>query len=135
MTLLTVSFWSIPAAVLASAVIGFLWYAPFSFSPAWARGLRLSAEEMKRGPHPITWLVMLFSEACSALILVALRAMLGLSSWGEMLTLTCSLVLAVFALPTLMNSLFGRKNLKVWAIEAGGTLAMLAGQAIVVSLF
>ncbi len=135
MTLLSVSPWGLLAAIAAAAVVGFAWYSPFAFAPAWSRRLGLSPQEMKKGPPPATWFVMLLSQAGGAFVLASLRAMLGLASTLEMITLACLLFFCVYGFSTLTSALFGKKNLVVWLIEAGGALVVLVVQAIVLSFF
>jgi hypothetical protein len=135
MNLFSVSPWGMLAAVIVAIVIGFCWYSPMLFVNPWTRLHGLSEQDMKKGPHPITWIIMLVTHVGSAFVLSAARAMLGLASLWEMVILAVLLFLCVCGLNTLTNTLFLKKNIRIWLIEAGAVFATLMAQSIVISFF
>ncbi len=133
MDLLSVSPWGMLAAVIASVVVGYLWFSPFLFGKRWMTLGGISAKEMSAGPHPLTWGVMLLSEIGTAFLIAALRAMTGISTITETLTLGVLLFVCVYMLPTLTNVMFGRRNRMLWLIEAGYVFATIVVQAVIIS--
>lgn len=116
----SINWLAVVVCVVVAIISGFIWYHPMVFFPAWWAGLGKSGPPAP--PNPMIYvftLIAAFVEAVSVALMINVMGGVTASSGalaGFMLWLG-------FVAPTsLVNKLFGRYELKVWAIEAGNHL-------------
>lgn len=122
-------------SVIASIVIGGLWYSPYMFGPLWMEEVGLTDEKMKNmSTTPAQAISM-------AIVLGAVFAILTniLFTWigvrtvaqGTLLSLLCCLTF--FVVPYLIHSVFEDTSKKAWAIYATHELLLSAVIGAIVS--
>lgn len=127
---------AITAATVAAVAVGFLWYSPFLFAPAWMRAIGIDKEWMRtHGPGPMLWVGVVGSAFLSAWVLNVLvqnSVTLGVAD-------TVALVVLVwlgFVATALFNVLvFQHKLQPLWWIYAGHQLVALAVQGLIIALW
>jgi len=135
--MITVTFWPILAAGVASVLIGWVWYHPRVFGSAWMRAANLSPEAVEAGKKkmPLLAFVGLLASMLVAWIMNSLGAAIGIFDWvGAVVDLAFWLWLG-FVAPVLLGSvLWERKPLKYYAINVGYWLVSFVVMAVILVL-
>lgn len=112
-----INYFAVLVAALSSFVIGFLWYAPFSFGTVWMKEVGLTDEKIKQTnmfkTFGLTFLL-------SLVICFNLAAFLGKDSdlaWGMMAGGLAGIGWVAASLG--INYLFERKSLRLFLINGG----------------
>ncbi len=127
MVLSSVNWLAVLACVVVNLAIGFVWYSPKTFFPAWWKGIgKTEAMAPGSGGMAMTWTLTVLAGFVQAVFLSFLINAMGAGQGGTSLLsgLTAGLMTWLgFVAPTnLVNKLFAGHGLKVWAIEAGNHL-------------
>lgn len=130
---------SVLAAAVASMVIGFVWYSPWAFGPAWMKSLGMTPESMaKKGGDRSMGLTYATSFALSLLaayVLAALFNSLLVTSVGGMAFVGVLMWLG-FSVPMKVNDyLFADQGIAYVAITSGYQLVSLVVMALVTGLY
>ncbi|MDO8514193.1 MAG: DUF1761 domain-containing protein [bacterium] len=132
--MITVTFWPILAAGVASVLIGWVWYHPRVFGRAWMRAANLSPEVVESGKKkmPLLAFVGLLASMLVAWIMNSLGQKIGIFDWvGAVFDLALWLWLG-FVAPVLLGSvLWERKPLKYYGINAGYWLVSFIVMAVI----
>lgn len=111
-------------AVVASVVIGGLWYSPFFAGPVWMRETGLTEEKMKNATlTPVGVMVLaILLDALFAVLMNVLFSWIGVRTvaQGAMFAAACCFVF--YVVPLLVHSVFDDSSKKVWAIYASHEL-------------
>ena len=124
----SINWLAVLVCVVANMAIGFVWYNPKTFFPAWWKGIGKAEGEVPGSDGMgMTWALTVVSALVQAVFLSLLIAAMGAASGGASLGsgITAGFMAWLgFVAPTnLVNKLFAGHGLKVWAIEAGNHLA------------
>ncbi len=112
-----INYLAVLVAALSSFLIGYLWYAPFSFAKIWMKEAGLSVEKLKQGNVAMTFGL---SFILSLIICFNLAAFLGTNAglaWGITAGALAGIGWAAASLGVLY--LFERRSLKLFLINAG----------------
>src|SRR3972149_9178534 len=125
----SINWLAVLVCVLASMVIGFVWYSPKAFFPAWWKGIGRTGEpgmsdygSMGMG---LTWGLTILSALVEAVFVAVLLNALGANTLAAGVSTAFILWLGLVATTNLVNKLFAGWSLKVLAIEAGNHLVTL----------
>lgn len=123
----SINWLAVIACVVASMVIGSIWYNPKTFFPAWWKGIGKKGEPgMGAGDNMVmTWGLTILSSLVEAIFVAVLLNALGGDSLAAGLRIAFILWLGLVATTNLVNKLFAGWSLNVWAIEAGNHLVTL----------
>lgn len=121
----------IALAVVASAVIGMLWYGPL-FGKKWLVLTGTTQDDTQKG-----WIApmvfSLFAAFIGAMIFDIFTMKMGVDSMRGFVETAIWLWLGFFALPTLVNTLFRGTSRSLWAIEAFHVCAWMVAMAVIFS--
>ena len=128
------------AAVLVSVVaafaIGFIWFGPKTFFPAWWRALGKTGDPGAEGGMALTFglsLVGLLVQAFSLAVVIGWARMAGVDVGlfgGALIGLFVGVGFA--AATSLGHRLFAGQGIKVWLIEVGGDIAALIAMGAII---
>ncbi len=124
----SVNWLAVVVCVVVNMVSGFLWFSPRTFFPAWWKGIGKSESDRPGGVGGMgmTWGLTVVSALVQAVFLSLLVTAMGAGQGGTSFLsgLTAGFIAWLgFVAPTnLVNKLFAGHGLKVWAIEAGNHL-------------
>lgn len=120
----SINWLAVLVCVVGNMAIGFVWYNPRTFFPAWWKGIgKAEGETPGGGAMGMTWGLTVLAAFVQAVFLSLLIAAMGGASVGSGLTAGFMAWLGFVAPTNLVNKLFAGHGLKVWAIEAGNHLA------------
>lgn len=116
--------------VVVSMAVGFIWYNPKTFFPAWWKGIGKSetdspGQEGMGKTWALTVLASLVEAVVMAVMVNTLGGVMGGASAASGALLGFVLWLGFIAPTNLVNKLFAGHKLNVWAIEAGNHLVTL----------
>ena len=115
-------------AVLVCAVlsmpIGFIWFHPKVFFPAWWRGIGKTEADTPQ-PNPLIYVLTFLAAFVEAFIVGMLLDAAGVTSLARGLGVGFILWIGLVATTNLANNLFRGYGWKVWAIETGNHLVYL----------
>jgi hypothetical protein len=124
----TINWLAVVVCVVASMVIGTVWYSPKTLYPAWLAGIGKKESDMPGNDSMgMVWgLTVLASLVQAVFISLMVTAMGSMTPGGATLASGAMagfwLWLGFVAPTNLVNKLFAGHGLKVWAIEAGNHL-------------
>lgn len=114
------------ACVVASMVIGFVWYSPNVFFTTWWKGIGKTEEPDPTDANGMTWgLTILASLVQAVFVAVFINALGGLFGGPSLMAgvqVGFWLWLGIVAPTNLVNKLFAGYEMKVFFIEAGNHL-------------
>jgi hypothetical protein len=129
----SINWLAVVACVLASMIVGSLWFNPKTFFPIWWKGIGKAEGDVPgvAGAMGMTWgLTVLASLVQAVFMSLMVTAMGNMTPGGATLVsgVTTGVILWLgFVAPTsLVNKLFAGHGLKIWAIEAGNHLVTFA---------
>jgi hypothetical protein len=129
----SINWLAVVACVLASMIVGSIWFNPKTFFPVWWKGIGKSGSDVPgmAGAMGMTWgLTVLASLVQAVFMSLMVTAMGSMTPGGATLVsgVTAGAILWLgFVAPTsLVNKLFAGHGLKIWAIEAGNHLVTFA---------
>ncbi len=133
MSFANVNWLAVLVCVVASMVVGFIWYHPAVFFKPWWAGL--GKTKGPDNPNPVIYLYTAIAAAVQATFLAVLLA--SMPETGLMAGLKGGFMIWLgFIAPTnLVNKLFAGYNWKVWLIEAGGHLVNMLVFGAILALF
>jgi hypothetical protein len=124
---------AVAASIVASFVIGFIYYLPKVFFNTWWVALGKSLKEQPK-PDPMIWVFTFLASAVEAVFLALLINTMGSSGLVAGLTAGFMIWLGFVAPTNLVNNLFAGRKWVVFFIEAGNHLLyLLAAGAILAS--
>ncbi len=127
MNLASINWIAVIICVIANLVIGFLWYSPRTFYPAWRRG-QGKPETMEPGSNMTRMWILTIVAAFVIVISMGfvVKAIAGQMPGGVNAgngALVGLMIWLGFVAPTyLVNNLFANRGFSVWAIEVGNYL-------------
>lgn len=132
-TLSDVNLVAVLLGVLASFILGYIWYEPRMFGEQWRKGVGLSKKEMDNpeGMGKIMAATFLFS-AISTLFLAALLLGLGTDSAGEGALNGVVIGFAIVGLRLAIHNNFAKKSFDHSLIEAGYDVLVMAVQGAII---
>lgn len=125
----------IALSVVASMVIGGLWYSPLMFGALWMREIGLTEEQMKNA-RITPMQAMAFAIALGAvfaLLMNVLFTWIGVRTIGQGALLAGVCAATFYAVPLLIHSVFEDSSKKVWAIYASHELLLAVVTGAIVS--
>ena len=129
----TINWLAIAASVVASLVIGFIYYHPKVFFNTWWVAIGKSLKEQPN-PNPMIWVFTILASAVEAVFVSLFLTTMGSSGLVAGLTAGFIIWLGFVAPTNLVNNLFAGRSAKVFFIEAGNHLLyLLAAGAILAS--
>ncbi len=127
MNLASIHWLGVVICVVVNLVVGFLWYNPRTFYPAWRKGL--GRPETAQSGSSMTWMWILtvvaafvIAIAMSFVVKAIAGQMPGGVSLGTGAMVGFMLWLGFIAPAYLVNNLFEGRGFTVWAIEVGNYL-------------
>ncbi len=128
----SINWLAVIVSVIASMVIGFIWYSPAVFYKAWLTGRGKSWEDRPmQGPSPMLFVYTILASLVEAVALAFVLQTMGSDTAGSGAAGGFMLWLGFVAPTNLVNNLFAGHGWKVWLIEAGDHLLyLLAAGAI-----
>jgi hypothetical protein len=130
---------AVGGAVLASFVVGFVWYLPAVFGEQWRHMIRMDKKTMNKGPSPRAWLFTLVAALLQAYVLAYVtyiaHTFFANQSWLVSAVTTALILWVGMQLAVLLtHDSFEQRRLKLTAITAGNQLATLLAMALVIGL-
>ncbi len=121
-------------SIVASMVIGGLWYSPLLFGPLWMREIGLTEEKM-RNSRTTPMQAMSFAIALGivfALLMNVLFTWIGVRTIGQGALLGGACAVTFYAVPVLIHGVFEDASKKVWLIYAAHEvlLAVITGAIV-----
>jgi len=123
-----INWWAVVACVVASMIIGSIWFSPKTFFPIWWKAIGKSDNEDPSGSTigmGLTWGLIVFCSFVQAvfmsLFVNAMGSLTGGASLASGATAGFLLWLGFVAPSSLTNKLFADR-LKAWVLEAGNHL-------------
>lgn len=119
------NWWAVLAAVAVNVLVGFAWYSKGLFGTRWMQLIGKTEADLQTnqgaamGPMPVL-------AALGAFILANVIAWAGAQSVLDGILVACWVWLGLYAAPVLMQTLFERRPMALFWIEAGYTLVTLA---------
>ena len=129
----SINWLAVAASVVASMVIGYIYYLPKVFFNTWWVAIGKSLKEQPN-PNPMIWVFTILASAVEAVFVSLFLTTMG--STGLVAGLTAGFIIWLgFVAPTnLVNNLFAGRPAKVFFIEAGNHLLyLMAAGAILAS--
>lgn len=128
-----VDYLAVLLGVIASFVIGFVWYEPRVFGEIWRKGVGLSKKEMEspEGMGRIMGLTALFS-AVSTIFLAAILIGLGTTNAGEGALNGAIIGFMIVGLRLAVHNNFAKKGLDHSLIEVGYDVLVMAVQGAII---
>ncbi len=132
-TLSEVNYIAVVAGVVASFVIGYVWYEPRVFGEIWRKGVGLSKKDMdnKEGMGMIMGTTAIFS-LVSTIFLAALLLGLGTDTAGEGALNGAVIGFTIVGLRLAVHNNFARRSLDHSLIGAGYDVLVLAVQGAII---
>jgi len=125
MFFLPVNIWSLLAAVIASMVIGFVWYSPILFGKQWRMLSGISPKKIKAANMPLLYSKSFIAVFIMVYILAQLEYLVLVSNAAEGATLGAMVWLGFVAATTVNTVLFEKKSWTLFFINSGYHLACL----------
>jgi len=127
MELIGINFLAIVVAALSAFAIGSVWYSPLMFGKGWQKALGLSEDDIKNAN-----MVLIFGTSFLLMLIMAFGLSLLIQflyiqpTW--LIGLKMGLFVGVFFISTSygVNILYQRKPFKLWAIDSGYQILLLA---------
>ena len=121
----SINWLAVVACVVASMVVGTIWYNPKTFFNPWLAIVGNGKEQPGMEDMGMVWGLTVVASAVEAIGVSLLLNAMGWSGLTNGLLAAFWIWLGIVAPTNLVNKLFAGHGLKVWAIEAGGHLATL----------
>jgi uncharacterized protein DUF1761 len=115
---------AVVVCVIASGVIGFIWYHPAVFFKAWWKGIGKSDSD-RANPSSILYVYTFIAAAVEAVFVALLLKTMGSMTLTSGLQAGFMIWLGFVAPTNLVNNLFAGRGWTVWLIEAGDHLVYL----------
>ncbi len=135
---IVINWWAIVAAVLASLVIGYVWYAKPVFGKVWQKLCKLKDSDLKKDVAPAMIAAIVFGFLMAYVlrhIIVLSQDFYGTTAWATGFT-SAFWVWVGFALPALgVNYFFARRSLKLLLIDAGYLLITLIVMGLILAMW
>ncbi len=122
----SINWLAVIVCVIASMVIGFIWYSPQVFYKTWLAGIGRTWEDRPMGsPSPMLFVFTIIAAFVEAVALAFVLKTMGSTTAAAGAAGGFMLWLGFVAPTNLVNKLFAGHGWKVWLIEAGDHLAYL----------
>lgn len=80
--MITVNYYAIIVAALASMIIGMLWYSPGMFGRQWMKLVKITPKKMKQQANAKSYIIAILAALLTATILSLLAPMFPRTPWG-----------------------------------------------------
>ena len=121
----SINWLAVVVSVIASMVIGFIWYSPSVFYKPWLAGIGKSWENRPMSPMPMLFVWTILASLVEAVALAVVLNTMGSNTAVSGLATGFMLWLGFVAPTNLVNNLYAGHGWKVWLIEAGDHLVYL----------
>lgn len=126
---------AVVAAVVVSQVLGFLWYSMTLFGKPWMKAIGRTEKQLRAQAKPTDYVYTVVGALVMVIILANVLGWGGVSDMTGALTAAFLLWLGFVAPGSLMNSVFERRPMNLFYINAGYHLVnMLVAAAILTIL-
>ena len=99
--------------------LGALWFSPVLFGNVWMKGTGLKEEDISKGDSTRGMIVGAINSFIGAVVLASFIIMTNTSTFGRGMHIGALVAIGFVATVSLTNSMFEKKSLKVWRINAG----------------
>jgi len=135
MTFVEINYLAVFVSTVLIFLLGGLWYSPLLFAKQWMSVINKSEEELKKDAKPTNYLVAFLQGLISVYILAifiswAQAATLGSGAW---IGFMCWFGFA--GTTSLVHSIFGGRNSKLWMIDSGYTLVSFIIAGIILAVW
>ena len=130
----SINWLAVVACVVASMVIGFIWYNPKVFFNTWWKGIGKS-EKDQPSPNPMIWVYTFIASAVEAIFVSLLLTTMGSNTLAAGLQAGFMIWLGFVAPTNLVNHLFAGRSWTVFLIEAGNHLAYLLAAGAILAVW
>ena len=121
----SINWLAVVASVIASMLIGSIWYSPAVFYKTWLAGLGKSWEDRPQGPMVMIYVFTIIASLVEAVALAFIIQTMGSTTLAGGAMAGFMIWLGFVAPTNLVNKLFAGHGWKVWLIEAGNHLVYL----------
>jgi hypothetical protein len=134
MVLNVINWFAVVVSVVASMVIGSIWYHPKVFFNVWWKGIGKKEGEIGQA-SPAIWIFVVLASFVEAVALAFMIQAMGARSVGSGALAGFMIWLGFVAPTNLVDKLFAGHGWKVWLIEVGDHLAYLLVAGIILSVW
>ena len=139
MDYLGIALWRVAVAAIAAFVVGGLWYSPMLFARPWMKAMgydpddKQKCEEMKKGAGPL-YAMALLTGLVTAAVLAKFLSVMGTSQPLYGMKIAFAAWLGFVATTQLTGTLFGKKPIALFFIDAGHQLVGYMVMALVLTV-
>lgn len=119
-------------SVIASMVIGFVWYSKALFSTQWMKLIGKSEKELKDSAGP-GYVVALVCGAVEAVVLSLLIHVFGAATPMEGATVGFLIWVGFIGPTSLLSHIFQKRSLNLWAIDYGNQLVVVVVMGAIIA--
>lgn len=106
-------------ALVATQVLGFLWYSDMLFSKAWIKAMGKTAKQLAASADNTVYAYSVIGAAIMILVLVNVLRWAGITETVPAIGVALMLWLGFVATSSAMNTAFEARGWKLWAIDNG----------------
>ena len=139
MDYLGIALWRVAVAAIAAFMVGGLWYSPMLFARPWMKAMgydpddKQKCEEMKKGAGPL-YAMALLTGLVTAAVLAKFLSVMGTSQPLYGMKIAFAAWLGFVATTQLTGTLFGKKPIALFFIDAGHQLVGYMVMALVLTV-
>jgi hypothetical protein len=130
-----INYLAILVASIIAFVIGAVWYSPVLFFKPWASASGKTAEELKKGASPMTYVITFISWFVAVYVLARIFWHTGVNNLGSGLRITLLCWLGFGAAANLIHILFEGKKYQIWLINWGYILVGLLVSSVLLTIW
>jgi hypothetical protein len=106
-------------ALVATQVLGFLWYSDFLFAKAWTKAIGKTAKQLQDQSNPTVYIYSVVGAAIMLLVLSNVLRWAGITEPGPAIGVALMVWLGFVATSSAMNTAFENRGWPLWAIDNG----------------
>lgn len=132
LTLAPIPWVAVLASLVASMVIGFLWYSPWLFAPRWVQLAKIDIEASKKRGMALPLTLSAISSIVTSIALTQLFPILGVASIANAVVAAFFVWLCFHALITLTTMMFQGQSFELFLIVGGHDLVWILASAVII---